>query len=85
MISGYYRLLKTLSDWQEKKSTNPTEFYQACDWLIACGWTIWEIERLNFFRERYKQTSMDLPDLTLDVRHLEFIRWLVQTGKLLDG
>jgi hypothetical protein len=63
---------------------NPTEFYQACDRLIASGWTIWEIERLNFFRERYKQTSMDLLDLALDVRHLEFMRWLVQTGKLSD-
>jgi hypothetical protein len=45
---------------------NPTEFYQACDRLISSGWTIKEIERLNFFRERYKQTSMDLPDLIND-------------------
>ena len=63
---------------------NPTEFYQACDRLIASGWTMREIERLNHFRFRYEQTSMDLPDLTLDIRHLEFIRWLVQTGKLMD-
>jgi len=63
---------------------NPTEFYEACDRLIASGWTVWEIERLNFFRERYKQTSIDLLDLTLDIRHLEFIRWLVQTDKLSD-
>jgi hypothetical protein len=63
---------------------NPTEFYQACDRLIASGWTMQEIELLNHFRNRYEQTSMDLPDLTLDIRHLEFLRWLVQTGKLLD-
>ena len=65
-------------------SMNLKEFYQACDRLIASGWTMREIERLNHFRDRFKQTSKDLPDLNLDFRHLEFIRWLVQTGKLSD-
>ncbi len=59
-----------------------TEFYEACDQLIASGWTIWEIERLCRFRDRFQQTSEDLPDFNLDIRRLEFIRWLVQIGKL---
>jgi len=63
---------------------NLAEFYQACDRLIDTGWTIPELERLCHFRDRFQQTSLDLPDLTFDIRHLEFIRWLVQTGKLSD-
>jgi hypothetical protein len=63
---------------------NPTEFYEACDRLIETGWTIPELERLCHFRDSFKQTSMDLPDFTLDIRQLEFVRWLVQTGKLSD-
>jgi hypothetical protein len=63
---------------------NLTEFYQACERLLDTGWTIPEIERLCHFRDRFQQTSVDLPDLNLDIRHLEFGRWLVQTGKLSD-
>jgi hypothetical protein len=66
------------------KNMNLTEFYQACDRLRASGWTIPELERLNHFRDSFQQTSKDLPDFTLDIRHLEFVRWLVQTGKLSD-
>jgi len=63
---------------------NLTEFYQACERLIDTGWTISEIKRLCHFRDRFQQTSEDLPDLNLDIRRLEFIRWLVQAGKLSD-
>jgi hypothetical protein len=63
---------------------NLAEFYQARDRLIETGWTIPELERLCHFRDSIQQTSMDLPDLTLDIQHLEFIRLLVQTGKLSD-
>jgi hypothetical protein len=63
---------------------NLTEFYHACVRLINNGWTIPEIERLCHFRDRFQQTSMDLPDLNLDIRHLEFSRWLVQTGRITD-
>ena len=61
---------------------NPIEIYEVRDRLIDSGWTIWEVERLCRFLIRYKQTSMDLPDLALDIRRLEFLRWLVQTGRL---
>jgi hypothetical protein len=63
---------------------NLKEIYRAVTRLLDTGWTIPEIERLSQFRSRYEQTSEDLPELNLDMRHLEFIRWLIQTGKLLD-
>jgi hypothetical protein len=63
---------------------NLTEIYRVVTLLLDAGWTIPEIERLSQFRSRYEQTSEDLPELNLDFRHLEFIRWLVQTGNLSD-
>lgn len=63
---------------------NLTEIYRAITRLLDTGWTVPEIERLSQFRSRYEQTSEDLRELNLDMRHLKFIRWLVQTGRLLD-
>lgn len=63
---------------------NLTEIYRAVTRLLDAGWTVPEIERLSQFRSRYEQTSEDLRELNLDMRHLKFIRWLVQTGRLLD-
>jgi hypothetical protein len=63
---------------------NLKEIYRAVSRLLDSGWTIPEIERLSHFRSRFQQTRDDLSDFNLDMRHLEFIRWLVQTGKLLD-
>ncbi len=63
---------------------NLTEFYQACERLFDAGWTIVEMKRLFDFRDRFQLTSEDLPDKYYDMRHLEFIRWLVQTGRLSD-
>jgi hypothetical protein len=63
---------------------NLTEIYRAVTRLLDTGWTIPEIERLSKFRSRFEQTRDDLPDFNLDMRHLEFIRWLVQTVRLLD-
>ncbi len=57
-----------------------SEFFQACVPLINAGWKPSEIERLYRFRESFVQTRMDKADL--DIRHLEFIRWLVLTGRL---
>jgi hypothetical protein len=59
-----------------------TEFYQACEELLQAGWKPSEIERLYRFRDTYVQTHIDQADL--DIRHLEFIRWLVSTGRLTD-
>ncbi len=61
-----------------------TEVYEVCNRLFHEGWKIWEVERLYAFLTRYRQTSMDLPDLTFDIRRLEFLRYLAQTGRLSD-
>ena len=61
---------------------NLKEIYRAVSRLLDAGWTIPEIEQLNHFRNRFQQTDVDVADLNLDVQHLEFIRWLLQTGKL---
>ncbi len=63
---------------------NSTEIYEVCNRLYRAGWKLLEVERLYDFLSKYKQTNMDLPDLTFDIRHLEFLRYLVQTGRLSD-
>ncbi len=63
---------------------NLKEIYRSVSKLLDMEWTISEIKRLSQFRASFEQTSKDLPDLNLDMRHLEFIRWLVQTGRMSD-
>jgi hypothetical protein len=63
---------------------NSTEIYEVCNRLLHAGWKIWEVDQLYAFLRRYKQTSMDLPDLAFDIRKLEFLRYLVHTGRLSD-
>lgn len=53
---------------------------QAIEQLFPAGWKISEIRWLYRFRTIYVHTYMDQADL--DKRHLEFIRWLVLTGRL---
>jgi hypothetical protein len=66
------------------KSLNLGEIYRNCVRLLDTGCTAPEIERLSQFRHNFQQTSGDLSDLNLDIRQLEFIRWLVENGKLSD-
>lgn len=61
---------------------NLIEIYRAVTRLLNTGWTVPEIERLSHFRNRFQQKSEDLQDFNLDIKHMEFIRWLFQTGKL---
>ncbi len=61
---------------------NPAEIFRAVTKLLDSGWTIPEIERLSRFRTRFQQTSEDV--LTVDIRRLEFIRWLVQASRITD-
>ncbi len=65
---------------------NLSEIYQAITRLLDAGFTVPEIERLSQFRDKFQQTSEDLPDLNLNlnIRRLEFIRWMVQTGRISD-
>lgn len=48
--------------------------------LLQKGWTRSEVEQLRRFLSSYVQTCMDRADV--DIRHLEFLRWLVLTGRL---
>ena len=68
-------------------SRSLAEIYLAVTRLLDAGWTVSQIERLSQFRNSFQQTSEDLPDpnFNLDIRHLEFIRWMVQTGRITDG
>jgi hypothetical protein len=51
--------------------------------LRRLGFSAQEIDRLNRLRSMYaKQSEMD--QAALDLRRLEFVRWLVKTGKLTD-
>ena len=59
-----------------------TTFDQLAECLLYAGWERSEIEQLGHFLNTYEQTLMDQTDL--NIRHLEFIRWLVLTGKLAD-
>lgn len=59
-----------------------TAFYQACEKLLNAGWKPSEIEQLCEFRDAYEQTRLDQAEL--DIRRLEFIRWLVFTGRISD-
>ena len=65
---------------------NLSEIYQAVTRLLDAGFTIPQIESLSQFRNSFQQASGDLPDpnLYLDPRRLEFIRWMVQTGRISD-
>jgi len=61
-----------------------TEIYRAVTQLLDAGWTLPEIKRLSRFRNRFQPTSEDLVVLTIDIRYLEFIRWLFQAGRITD-
>jgi hypothetical protein len=50
--------------------------------LRLIGFTERTIARLYRMRQTYGQDKMD--QIALDQRHLEFARWLVQTGRLSD-
>ena len=52
------------------------EFDQLAECLLYIGWKRSEIEQLIHFLNNYEQTPMDQADF--NIRHLEFIRWLVQ-------
>lgn len=62
---------------------NQMNLEQALVMLRNLGFSAQEIDRLIRFRRRYAQKS-EMDQASLDLRHLEFVRWLVQTGKLTD-
>lgn len=54
--------------------------YQITEQLFDTRWKLSELERLWDFLYKYEQTPLDQAER--DSRHLDFIRWLVSTGKL---
>jgi hypothetical protein len=55
---------------------------EAYDMLYKVGFTASEIERLERLRREYADKKSG--QLSADERRLEFIRWLVTTGRLTD-
>ena len=51
--------------------------------LRRLGFSAQEIDRLSRLRRVYAEKS-EMDQASLDLRHLEFVRWLVKTGKLTD-
>ncbi len=63
-----------INPWQVEK--------EELEELLRCGVTVRQISILYSLRETYGQDRMDQPDL--DIRRLEFARYLVKTGRLTD-
>ena len=61
---------------------SPAEHNQAYEMLQKAGWTVLEIGRLSNFRSRYVKTPKD--QASEDSYRLEFVRWLVATGRLTE-
>lgn len=56
---------------------------EAFHFLSQAGFTQAEIKRLCRFRRDYQMSYLD--QSSLDLRRLEFVRWLVTTGRIADG
>lgn len=50
--------------------------------LLEVGFTPVQIERLSEFRRGYVEKEKEL--MSAEQRRLEFVRWLVNTGRLTD-
>ncbi len=61
---------------------NQMNYKDALDMLRRAGFTAKEIDRLSKLRRDRMENAMDRAPVHL--RRLEFIRWLVATGRLTD-
>ena len=62
---------------------NQMNHEQALVMLRRLGFSAQEIDRISRLRRVYAKRS-EMDHAALDLRHLEFVRWLVKTGKLTD-
>ncbi|GCF11419.1 hypothetical protein [Dictyobacter arantiisoli] len=53
-----------------------------CEQLLHAGWKLVKIERLYDFLQGYISTIQDRAEP--DMRHLQFLRWLISIGKLTE-
>lgn len=61
---------------------NKMTYQQAFHFLRQAGLVEAEIDRLYQFRRVYQMSELDQP--SLDLSRLQFIRWLVATGRLTE-
>ena len=61
---------------------NQMDYKKVFEMLYRAGFSVPEINRLYRFRRKYLESEMDRPPV--DRRRLEFVRWLVATGRLTD-
>ena len=61
---------------------NDTALNYICEQLMRNGWKLNELDRLCEFLRIYTPTEEDRSDV--ETRHLEFLRFLVQTNRLVD-
>lgn len=52
--------------------------------LYRAGFTWEDIERLVRFRRMYLMSEYEDDQAALDLSHLQFVRWLVEHGKLTE-
>jgi hypothetical protein len=57
-------------------------YKEGLETLRRAGFTTLEIHRLYRFRQAYVENKMD--QAPADLARLQFIRWLVENGKLTD-
>lgn len=50
--------------------------------LLEVGFTQTQIERLSQFRQNYREKEKQ--QVLVELRRLEFVRWLVATGRITD-
>ena len=50
--------------------------------LLNVGFTETQIERLSQFRQNYREKEKQ--QVLVELRRLEFVRWLVATGRMTD-
>ncbi len=61
---------------------NREEIKEDCKSLLEVGFTLAQIERLSTFRRDYLVKEQQ--KFSVELHRLEFLRWLVSTGRLLD-
>lgn len=61
---------------------NSEEIKESQESLLEVGFTQTQIERLSQFRRNYLEKERQ--QVLAELRRLEFVRWLVATGRLSD-
>lgn len=62
----------------------PSNYQEACNLLVPRGFVFREIFALCQWQERYRRTGQHWADQDVDIRRLEFVRWLATTRRLTE-